>query len=1014
MIKKIPIILICLLVSIHILYSQTNSDMGRILYATSLHDLGYKYLSSNEFKTALDYTQKAVNLRRELLGENNLDYIKSLHNLALCHARLGDYKKAVFLEENVCTLIKDTISWNELYAVATNLLGQYYYGVGETSKAIEIGKKACNLCKNIFGETHNEYAASLSSLAYYYMNIAQWKDAITLEEKALKIHLLNNHSIGIANSNMNIGIVKFYNNDNNSAIEKLEYAGEIFKQIKNPSYYSVLGTLILCYNKIGNYTKAILLGEEALNGFKEIFGDRSHQYATTLGNLSESYMYIGNLEKYVQYTDLTLEIQKEIFGSNHHMYALALANAAFMYGIHINVKKALEMNQKAIDIYITNNMTNTMNYQMAISNQIQFHISLGNYQNAINDINSILPIVNKNSILYADYLFKLSVCYNSIDDFENAIKYNTESLNIVKDLYGKDHISYIGGLEHQTSNFLLGGTEEQLIQNLKEEAECIALFTQNNVITYSSIERQMWWNNIRKFYHDLGNYVFELEKKSEILNILYEGTLISKGILLNVDKGVKDVIFNSKNDVIVESYKRLLSYRMQYNDKIKYGTQYSIKILQDDIALLERELLTQIKKHIKLDNYSVTIDSIKRELGPNDIAVEFFNYPSWDLDKDSMVCVALMIRNDWPNAKLIPIKGEKLIKEQYYTPIKSLPYNTLYKWIWWGMEYNKLIKPGDNIYFSASGILHQIPIESLPMGDGKIMSDVYNMHRLSSTRELVKKKKEMKYTKAALYGGLNYDMTDSELLAENQTYSKNDSEEYFVSRGLLEDSIRGYKWDNLSNTLQEVDYISDLMKKNQITTQTYKENKGNEESFKALSGHEYNIIHLATHGFFYPDEEAKEKDYFKPMLLNDHYRMYNEVDMSMWRSGLVMSGGNRAWKGDTIPDTVEDGILKAQEIGDLDLRGADLVVLSACNTGQGEVTGEGVFGLQRAFKMAGAQTIVMSLTPVDDQTTMAMMNKFYTNLFSGQSKHDAFYNAQRYIRSIKPDPKYWMGWIMLD
>ena len=78
----------------------------------------------------------------------------------------------------------------------------------------------------------------------------------------------------------------------------------------------------------------------------------------------------------------------------------------------------------------------------------------------------------------------------------------------------------------------------------------------------------------------------------------------------------------------------------------------------------------------------------------------------------------------------------------------------------------------------------------------------------------------------------------------------------------------------------------------------------------------------------------------------------------MWRSGLVMSSGNRAWKGDTIPDTIEDGILKAQEIGDLDLRGADLVVLSACNTGQGEVTGEGVFGLQRAFKMAGAQTIV--------------------------------------------------------
>ena len=397
---------------------------------------------------------------------------------------------------------------------------------------------------------------------------------------------------------------------------------------------------------------------------------------------------------------------------------------------------------------------------------------------------------------------------------------------------------------------------------------------------------------------------------------------------------------------------------------------------------------------------------IQKHLKNGDIAIEFINYPATSEGKLVDCYSALILKKDWEFPKMTLLfaldKGKKVTNE------------TLNKYPFWNVRLNEYLKPGCNVYFSASGGLHNFPIESMSISDGKIMSDVYNMHRLSSTRELVKEKKEVKYTKAALYGGLNYDMTDNELLAENRTYSKNALEEYFVSRGLLEDSIRGYKWDNLNNTQQEVDYISDLMKKNQITTQTYKGNKGNEESFKALSGHEYNIIHLATHGFFFPEEEAKEKDYFKPMLLNEHSRMYNEVDMSMWRSGLVMSGGNRAWKGDTIPDKVEDGILKAQEIGDLDLRGADLVVLSACNTGQGEITGEGVFGLQRAFKMAGAQTIVMSLTPVDDQTTMAMMNKFYTNLFSGQSKHDAFYNAQRYIRSIKPDPKYWMGWIMLD
>lgn len=257
-------------------------------------------------------------------------------------------------------------------------------------------------------------------------------------------------------------------------------------------------------------------------------------------------------------------------------------------------------------------------------------------------------------------------------------------------------------------------------------------------------------------------------------------------------------------------------------------------------------------------------------------------------------------------------------------------------------------------------------------------------------------------------------MTDSDMKNESSKYQKEDNTDILsASRGLLEDSIRGHKWIQLANTRKEVEYTKELLEKSHITANIFKGNSGNEESFKALSGQEYNIIHLATHGFFYPNEVAKKKDYFKPILMQDELNI-SPTDMSLWRSGLVLSGGNRAWKGDSIPEEVEDGILKSQEIKDLDLRGADLVVLSACHTGQGEVTNEGVFGLQRAFKMAGVQTIVMSLTEADDQTTMAMMNKFYTNLLSGQSKHDAFYNAQRYIRSIKPDPIYWAGWIMLD
>ena len=534
--------------------------------------------------------------------------------------------------------------------------------------------------------------------------------------------------------------------------------------------------------------------------------------------------------------------------------------------------------------------------------------------------------------------------------------------------------------------------ESEVINNYIEHLQCLSLFSYYNVLLFTENEKYKWWENFNRFIQNMASFSSKTNNNELIYN-LYQSVLLSKGILLNSNKKVYERLTINQSTNLTTKLNSLKKQKQFLNQNLFVNRISSVELI-DNINTIEREILQELKPNFShIENYNVKVSDIISELDNNEVAIEFCNI-------DSINHIALLLKKDWNCPKIIDLNFNNSNDKDHY--------NIIWKPI---EEY---IKPGDNIYFSASGILHQIPIESLPIGNGKIMSDVYNMHRLSSTRELVKKKKEIKYTKAVLYGGLNYDMTDDELLSASQIYTKDASTKYFVSRGLLEDSIRGYKWDNLSNAQQEVDYISDLMKKNQITTQTYKGKIGNEESFKALSGHGYNIIHLATHGFFYPDEEAKEKDYFKSMLLNDHYQKYNEVDMSMWRSGLVLSGGNRAWKGDSIPDTVEDGILKAQEIGDLDLRGADLVVLSACNTGQGEVTGEGVFGLQRAFKMAGAQTIVMSLTPVDDQTTMAMMNKFYTNLFSGQSKHDAFYNAQRYIRSIKPDPKYWMGWIMLD
>ena len=124
-------------------------------------------------------------------------------------------------------------------------------------------------------------------------------------------------------------------------------------------------------------------------------------------------------------------------------------------------------------------------------------------------------------------------------------------------------------------------------------------------------------------------------------------------------------------------------------------------------------------------------------------------------------------------------------------------------------------------------------------------------------------------------------------------------------------------------------------------------------------------------------------------------------------------------EGEKLPENVEDGILTAKEIADVDLRGLDLVVLSACQTGLGDISqGEGVFGLQRGFKKAGAKSILMSLWEVDDKATQLFMVQFYRNMLSGKTKRQSLTESQNYLRKYEngkyDDPKYWAAFILLD
>lgn len=514
-------------------------------------------------------------------------------------------------------------------------------------------------------------------------------------------------------------------------------------------------------------------------------------------------------------------------------------------------------------------------------------------------------------------------------------------------------------------------------------------------ITMTSQERINYWNVV-----DINNVEILADlalRFAPHYNIpLYNNILLNKGLLLNIEKNIPQIVLQSGNEELITAY------NLAFN---------SIASKDTNMGAYEKEFMYLYKNVINepiLKTYDWT--DVKSNINRKSIGIEFIE----SIDYSGGQYAALLLRKGWTKPKLVELCSKEDIMHYHSLGADTYTKNNsykLYNLIWSKLE--PYINEGDNVYFSPMGLLHQMNIEVLQDADGKRANEKWNLHRVSSTRELCMEKPEIELTSAVLYGNLLYDVDSTTMVAQSRTYRQEDN--YVASRGFVQDSTMRNGWKKLDATNAEINSIAMTMQACGIEPTIYKLETGNEESFKALSGKKTPIIHLATHGFFYKDEEAKTKTFFETLDMNkNNYAL----DNSLKRSGLILAGAQKAWLGEPIPDNVEDGVLLAEEIATMDLTGTDLVVLSACETGLGEITSEGVFGLQRAFKKAGVQTLIMSLWKVDDNATSLFMRTFYKQWLGGKSKHAAFLDAQAAVRECKEsdysNPYYWASFIMLD
>lgn len=491
---------------------------------------------------------------------------------------------------------------------------------------------------------------------------------------------------------------------------------------------------------------------------------------------------------------------------------------------------------------------------------------------------------------------------------------------------------------------------------------------------------------------------------SELTETCYNALLFSKALLLETEKSVVDIIRKEGTDDDIANYRNLLAVN---NRLLVLRNNYEYNKLEiDSLTIQQRELEQQLshkcQSYNEYETYlDINYEKVRNSLADHEVVVDFSDYQT----EDSVRQYAAYI---YGKDKSHPLLVKCFDQLQLDSLLDGMQNFTLYnyeqlqdrasKLIWKPMEAS--IAKGSTVYYIPSGVMHGIALEALPLSDGTTLGQHYDFVRLTSAREIVNAHHSSKINRTAtLYGGLQYSLDPQKMEEESKAYEKSDL------AGLVRSEYGESGFKDLRNTKDEVKKIEKTLVDNGFSVKAYLGSKGNAESFVALNGKSPAIVHIATHGFYYTPDEAKGKDFLSG---------YTDA-MSL--SGLVFAGGNAAWLGKKNVEGVLGGVLTAKDIANLDFKGTDLLVLSACKTGQGKVTAEGVFGLQRAFKKAGVGTIIMSLWNVDDKVTSEFMVAFYgqlTDKANNWNKRKAFEQTKEIIRKNHPDPYYWAAFVMLD
>ena len=628
-------------------------------------------------------------------------------------------------------------------------------------------------------------------------------------------------------------------------------------------------------------------------------------------------------------------------------------------------------------------------------------------------------------VINIDNLKTAANIHMAADNHSEALECTYQCLELMDNATGTSQMDYsytyktLGDLYMETQEF------DKSLYNYRKSLDTSVQFIADNFLTLTSKQRTDFWNNNSSFFHTYLPYIAMTKSfPDEINGLLYDACLFSNGLLLSADKQIVSIINQIDDEEAKSLYNDYVAKKMvltkmteEHNNMWQrlstpehddYDTYFKSEDDLKNYRLLcdatERDLVNLLnKKHSNLLSYrTYTWKDIQSSLSKSSAAIEFLDFP---IDEGFNAIGALVIRKGYttPSFRVL----------YQYPRDKKFSIDELYNHTTLGdsviAPLADLISDCDKVYYGTQGLLSTISLTDLPLSNPQTFANS-QFYRLSSTRTLLEKKKKIKNLSGTLFGGLNYNLSVDSLVLDADKYPELRKRTLDYETFMRADNRESQALIKpLPGTLTEVQNISKILEAKSRKEPVLKTlDEGTESAFKALSGDYGAILHISTHGFFNAEG----------VINNPNISVLNYEDLAMEQSGLLLAGAtNKYIFGDELPEMVNDGVLKASEIAKLDMQSVDLAVLSACETGLGALTSDGVMGLQRGFKKAGVNSLLMSLWKVDDDATQVLMDVFYKKwLLEDMSKQEALTAAKDYLKSQPQwsNPEFWAAFILLD